>query len=76
MVLPIYWGARNAEEFFNFNSIFRVHSVDEIIKVCNDLTPEYYKDHLSNIKQNYNLALNYADYSQCVRRAINKALQI
>jgi hypothetical protein len=76
MVMPIYWGAHNAEEFFNFNSIFRVHNVDEIIEVCNKLTPDVYWNHLSNIKQNYNLALNYADYPACVKRAINKALQL
>jgi hypothetical protein len=76
MVMPIYWGAGNAEEFFNFNSIFRVHSVSEIINICNGLTPDIYWNHLSNIVQNYKIALNYADYPECVRRAINRALQI
>ena len=76
MVLPIYWGARNASEFFNPMGFIQVHDVDKIIEVCNNLTPDVYYRYLNLIKQNYNLALNYADYPQCVRQAINRALKL
>jgi hypothetical protein len=75
MVYPIYWGAKNISKFFDVDSIIRVNSVDEIIEVCNNLTPHIYYGKLNTIDWNYKTALEYSDYAEVVKRAINKALK-
>ena len=76
MVMPVYWGLSNYHQFFNPQGIIKVGSVDEIISVCNSLTPDVYYDHVDVMKQNYALALQYSDYSATVQRAIMKALKL
>lgn len=41
-VIPIYYGARAIERFFDIRGIFIANSLDEIIRICNDIDESTY----------------------------------
>lgn len=54
--VPIYYGCTNIEEYFNPDGMFRVNSVQEIIKVCNSLTKSTYHSMLPAMKENFDIS--------------------
>jgi hypothetical protein len=60
--IPIYWGCSNIEKFYNPEGIISFRSVDEFIKICNNLTPEYYTSRLNVIEENYKKVNEYQNY--------------
>lgn len=60
--IPIYYGCSNIEQFYNPEGIIQVRNADEIVRVCNELTPETYNRLLDVVEENYNRALLYKDY--------------
>jgi hypothetical protein len=69
-VIPIYWGCSNIGSFYNKGGIIQVHNADDIIDVINNLSPNFYKEHLNIINENYNLALEYKDYTGNIAKQI------
>jgi hypothetical protein len=72
--IPIYWGPKNIDRFFNMDGIFYASSVDEIIRITNQLTEDDY-----NIKKLYRLdnftrAIEFHNYADCLERKINQIL--
>jgi len=72
--VPIYWGCTNIDEYFSEIGIFQVYDVDEIIWVCNRLTPEMYDVMSPATDDNYYKALGVYRYEDILRDAILKAL--
>ena len=62
--IPIYWGAKKIDNYFNMDGFYIVDSVEDIINVCNSLTEDDYINRLSVIEENYNKALNWIDYNK------------
>jgi hypothetical protein len=59
--VPIYYGCRNIQDFFNVASMFRVDSISEMIEVCNQLTPEIYERMLPALNDNYERSNKWCD---------------
>lgn len=60
--VPIYYGCTNIENYFNPAGMFRVNSLDAIVDVCNQLTPEVYermKPYLEDNKERIKGLPNY-----------------
>jgi hypothetical protein len=72
--VPIYWGCTNIDEYFSDLGIFQVDDVDDIIWVCNRLTPEMYGAMSLIIEENYQKALDVWKYEDILREAILKAI--
>lgn len=68
--IPIYWGCSNINEFYNPEGIIQVQNVDEIIKVLNELTPDYYNSKLNVIEENYKKAFEYKDYVNNIKNIL------
>jgi len=60
--IPIYWGCSNIDAFYNIKGIITFRSVDELIKICNNLTPEYYTNILDVIEENFKQVNKYQNY--------------
>ena len=60
--IPIYWGCSNIEKFYNSNGIITFKSADEFIKICNNLTPEYYKSRIDVVEENFKRVNEYQNY--------------
>jgi hypothetical protein len=73
--VPIYCGCLNLEDYFNTAGTFRVSSVDEIIEVCNQLTPEIYERMLPTIEENFELAQPRSDYMVQLENKIREILK-
>jgi len=72
--VPVYYGCRNLDEFFNTEGVFRVWNVDEMVDVCNQLTPEIYERMKPAIEDNYQRAQAWNDPKQQVEDAIKRLL--
>ena len=58
--IPIYWGCPNIEKFFNTKGIIVVNSLEEIQEVVGSLTENDYLSRIEYIKENIELAKQYA----------------
>jgi hypothetical protein len=59
--VPIHWGCTNLDEFFDTRGIIVAKDVDDIVQICNQLTPELYHDMKPYIENNKKNALKYFD---------------
>lgn len=59
--IPIYLGCPNISDYFDVRGFFIANNVDDIINICNNLTPEDYQKRLGYIDINYERALKYSD---------------
>ena len=55
--IPIYWGCSNISEFgYDEKGIIRFKTIEELLDIINNLTPEIYNQMLPYIEYNYELA--------------------
>lgn len=74
--VPIYWGAKNIEKFFDISGILVVNSVDDIIRVCNALSENTYEAMLPGIENNFRLAMEEYNFGHMLEKSIKKCLGI
>lgn len=68
--IPIYWGCPNIGSYFDTRGMFLVESVDEIIRVCNALTPNTYEEMRVFAEANCESAKEYVDFAKRVKEKI------
>jgi len=68
--VPIYCGCINIEEYFNIDGIIVVNDVEDIIQVCNELTPEMYNDMLPAMEENFIKSNQWCDGKERIKNAI------
>jgi hypothetical protein len=73
--VPIYYGCTNIGEYFNDNGIIQVKSIDEIIQVCNQLTPEVYERMLPILEDNLELSEKWCDQDEQLKNGIMQILK-
>lgn len=54
--VPIYWGCPNFGEYFDERGVIRYNDVNELIDICNSLTPETYEKMLPFVEENWERA--------------------
>ncbi len=74
--IPVYWGCTVIGDFFNDMGFLTVNSVDDIINVCNQLTPDDYNRLLPLVNDNYELGVGVHKYEDILKYAMIKALNI
>jgi len=74
--VPIYWGCKNLGEFYNHEGFILCETEDDIIKVCNSLTPEDYIKREIAIDENYETAKYYADLFGRFRDTISEICEM
>lgn len=60
--VPVYIGCTNIGDYFNADGIISVENVDELIAVCNNLTPEDYHSRMDAIEENFEKAKYWKDW--------------
>jgi len=77
--VPIHLGAPNIGDYFDIGGILVADSVDDIIRICNTLTPKMYEDMLESVEINYHLSHSYMSFSDnlndMIERTINDRIQ-
>jgi len=73
--VPIYYGCKNVEEFFNIDGIFVAKDLKDIINISNQVTPEMYERMLPAMEDNYNKSMAWADHDDQIRTAVVKILK-
>jgi hypothetical protein len=74
--VPIYWGCTVIDEYFDTKGMIIVDNTDEIIEVCNSLTPDVYYSMLPFIEENYNKGLKHYKYEDILKEAMLKCLNL
>ena len=74
--IPIYYGCSNIGSFYNDKGIIQVKNTDEIIKVINNLNPDYYDGILDVIEENYQRAFEYKNYVGNIKKQIFEIFKI
>lgn len=72
--IPIYIGCPNIGNYFNTEGFFIANNFNEVIEICNKLTPEDYNSRLSIIEENRNKALNWIDYNERLIKKIEEII--
>lgn len=68
--VPIYYGCTNIGEYFNSVGIFQVSNIDEIVQVCNQLTPEMYNTLLPALEINFHRSNKWCDQIEQLKNMI------
>jgi len=71
--IPIYWGCKNINEFYNEKGIITFTSANDAINIINNLAESDYNDRLEYIEENYQKAFMYKDYINTIK---NKIIEI
>ena len=72
--VPIFWGCKNVEDFFNEKGILRFNNPSELKKILDNLSMEQYHEMLPYVKENFELAKNYIYLDDTVHDIIIKAI--
>jgi hypothetical protein len=54
--IPIYWGCNNIGKYFDTDGILCFSNDEELTKIFEKLTPDFYNSMLENVKHNFNIA--------------------
>lgn len=73
--VPIYYGCQNIGDFFNEHGIIQCNSLESIIEVCNQLTPEVYERMLPLVEDNYLTSMKWVDHDDQIRQAVIEILK-
>jgi len=73
--VPIHWGCTNLSDFFDPEGIIVAKDVDDIIQICNQLTPDLFNKMKPHIENNKKLALKYFDIRVNVIREVNQLIK-
>jgi len=73
--IPIYIGCDNIGEYFDLNGMFHVKNLDEMVEVCNSITPETYKNMLEYVEINYNKSMNYHDFRTRIKDEVTSFIK-
>jgi len=71
--IPIYWGCSDIGNFYNNEGIILFQNPDDLIRIANSLTPEYYYSRKEIIDFNFNKIKEYQNYEQ---RICDKIIEI
>ena len=56
---PIYWGCPSIDKFFNTDGMIIFNDITQLKEKLKQCTEEFYKDNISVIQENYELAKKY-----------------
>jgi hypothetical protein len=73
--VPLYWGCTVIGEYFNEHGFIIVNDVNDIINICNRLTPEVYERLLPLVNDNYERGLKVYKYEDILKDAMLKMLK-
>jgi hypothetical protein len=68
--IPIYIGCDNISEFFDIRGIFHVRNLEEMVEVCNNLTPQTYQNMIEYVEINYQLSMKYHDFRERIENEV------
>jgi len=73
--IPIYYGCPNIGKFFNNEGIIQVNDINDIIEICNKLTPDLYDSLFSALNDNYELSNKWCNQMEQLKKGITLILK-
>lgn len=69
--IPIYMGCPNISNFFDLRGMFIVNSLEEIVEVIKNLTPETYFNMLEYVEINYHLSKPHSNFRERLKDVLS-----
>ena len=69
--VPIYWGCPSIHKFFNIDGIYTFNTIEELLTILNNISPELYISKLDVIEENFNEAKKYVDFKLNEKEILN-----
>ena len=57
--IPIYYGTKNIENYFNMKGVLWFRGTENINQILNTINKDYYFDRLDAVKENFETAKQY-----------------
>ena len=73
--IPIYIGCDNIGDYFDLRGMFHVKTLDEMVDICNTITPETYQNMLEYVNINYEKSMNYHDFRKRVEDEVKSFIK-
>ena len=73
--VPIYYGCPNIDDWFDTRGFIIVDSLKDIIRECNNLTPDKYQSMLPYVEENYKRSMEYANFADRLKCDILEVLK-
>ena len=73
--VPIYYGCKNIEEFFNISGILIANDLEGLIDICNKVTPKTYNRMLPAMEENYQRSMEWTDHNDQIKKAVTKIIK-
>ena len=73
--IPIYWGCSNVGEFFDESGILKFNTYEDLIRILEGITPEFYQSKSAAIEHNLHEAMKYTNIHTRVDEEVSKLLQ-
>jgi hypothetical protein len=70
--IPIYWGTKNIENYFDVNGVIFINDESNLSSIINDLTDELYNSKLESIKTNFESAKKYIHPEKLIENFLNE----
>jgi len=64
--IPIYWGCPNIEDWFDTGSILIVNDYSELLSCVNNLSEDFYDNHINSINKNFELCKKFVSFHERV----------
>jgi len=73
--IPIYWGCPNVGEFFDENGILRFDTYEDLVRVLEEIPPDFYQTHIAAVEHNLHEAMKYTNIHTRIDEVIRKRLK-
>lgn len=73
--VPIYYGCPNIGDFFNPAGMFRAENINEVVEICNQLTPVLYNRMLPYLEENFELSNKWCNQMEQLKKGITLILK-
>lgn len=70
--VPIFIGCANIGQFFDTRGMFCVDDVEQLVQVCNNLTPDTYAAMRAHVERNYDLSMPYARFRETLYQEVSQ----
>lgn len=68
--VPIYVGCPNIGDFYDTRGMLIANTAEELIEICNSITPETYNNMLEFVEKNYELSMPHALFREALKNEV------
>lgn len=73
--IPIYWGTKNIEHYFDINGVIFINDENDLLRIIDTLNEDLYKSKIDSIKNNFESSKKYIHPEKIIQTFLNENVQ-